>query len=59
MRLPAHWFAAVDQFADSEVLADYLGARFVSMFAAVKRTEQDRFNAVVSPLDYDWYLKNA
>jgi len=59
MRLPAHWFAAVDQFADSKVLADYLGARFVSMFAAVKRAEQDRFNAVVSPLDYDWYLKNA
>jgi glutamine synthetase len=59
MRLPAHWFAAVDQFADSKVLADYLGARFVSMFATVKRAEQDRFNAVVSPLDYDWYLKNA
>jgi glutamine synthetase len=58
-RLPAHWFAAVDHFEASKVLADYLGARFVSMFAKVKRAEQDRFNAVVSPLDYDWYLKNA
>ena len=25
----------------------------------VKRTEQDRFFAEVSPLDYDWCLKNA
>jgi glutamine synthetase len=29
------------------------------MFAKVKRAEQDRFNEIVSPLDYDWYLKNA
>ena len=58
-RLPAHWYAAVDLFADSTVLKDYLGERFVAMFAAVKRAEQDRFNEVVSPLDYDWYLKNA
>jgi glutamine synthetase len=58
-RLPAHWYAAVDQLAASAVLRDYLGARFVDMFAIVKRAEQDRFNEVVSPLDHDWYLKNA
>ncbi len=58
-RLPAPWFAAGDLFAASPVMADYLGARFVSMFAKVKRAEQDRFNEIVSPLDYDWYLKNA
>jgi hypothetical protein len=29
------------------------------MFTIVKRTEQDRFFAEVSPLDYDWCLKNA
>jgi glutamine synthetase len=40
-------------------MRDYLGDRFVDMFAKVKRIEQDRFEAVVSPLDYDWYLKNA
>ena len=59
LRLPANWFAAVDAFDRSEVLRDYLGDRFVTMFAKVKRTEQDRFNEVVSALDYDWYLKNA
>jgi glutamine synthetase len=59
LRLPAHWFAAVDAFEGSAVMREYLGARFVEMFCSVKRTEQDRFFSVVSPLDYDWYLKNA
>lgn len=59
LRLPTTWFAAVDHFERSDVMRDYLGDRFVTMFGKVKRTEQDRFFAVVSPLDYDWYLKNA
>jgi glutamine synthetase len=59
LRLPTTWFAAVDHFERSAVMRDYLGDRFVTMFGKVKRTEQDRFFEVVSPLDYDWYLKNA
>ena len=59
VRLPANWFAAVDAFEASPVMADYLGARFVRMFTSVKRTEQDRYFAVVPPLDYDWYLREA
>ena len=57
--LPANWFASVDRFEQSRLMRDYLGSRFVDMFTSVKRTEQDRFNEVISPLDYDWYLKNA
>ena len=57
--LPSNWFAAVDVFANSEVLKDYLGERFVRMFATVKKTEQARFFDVVTALDYDWYLANA
>jgi glutamine synthetase len=59
LRLPANWFAAVDAFEASTLMRDYLGDRFVTMFGKVKRTEQDRFFEVVSPLDYEWYLKNA
>jgi glutamine synthetase len=54
-----NWFAAVDRFAANDVLRDYLGARFVDMFSAVKRTEQARFFDVVTSQDYDWYLRNA
>ncbi len=58
-RLPTDWVAAVDRFAASAVMRDYLGDRFVDLFATVKRTEQARFNAVVTSLDHDWYLQNA
>ena len=55
----SNWFAAVDRFEANAVLRDYLGARFIDMFAAVKRTEQGRFFDVVTSLDYDWCLRNA
>lgn len=57
--LPTDWVAAVDRFATSAVMRDYLGDLFVDTYATIKRTEQDRFNAVVTTLDYDWYLHNA
>ncbi len=56
---PTNWFAAVDRFAGSAVLRDYLGARFVEKFAEVKRTEQDRFYNVITEADYDWYLRSS
>lgn len=58
-RLPTDWAYAVERFARSERLAAYLGAQPVEMYACVKRVEQERFNAVVTPLDYDWVLKSA
>ncbi|MDE2042285.1 MAG: glutamine synthetase [Alphaproteobacteria bacterium] len=58
-KLPTNWFAAVDAFAQSAILKDYLGEEFVRQYAIVKRTEQDRFFAAVPSLDYDWYLANG
>lgn len=58
-RFPSNWFAAVDQFAQSAWISEYLGARFQQMFATVKRTEQARFFEQVSELDYQWYLRNV
>lgn len=57
--LPKNWFAAVDSFAASDVLKDYLGARFQAMYAIVKRTEQDRYFAHIPLADYDWCFRNA
>ena len=57
--LPANWFAAVERFHRSALMREYLGDRFVEMFSTVKRVEQDHYQAVVPPLDYDWYLRNA
>ncbi|MBL8536920.1 MAG: glutamine synthetase [Hyphomonadaceae bacterium] len=58
-RIPTNWFAAVDRFADSAILQEYLGARFVRMYATVKRTEQERFQSVIPDVDYDWYLRTC
>jgi len=57
--MPSNWFSAVDRFAASAAMADYLGERFVRMYTIVKRTEQERFFATVPALDYDWYLRTA
>ncbi|MBX9745789.1 MAG: glutamine synthetase family protein [Hyphomonadaceae bacterium] len=56
-KIPTNWFAATDRFAESAVLKDYLGERFVRMYATVKRVEQDRFQSVIPDIDYDWYLR--
>jgi glutamine synthetase len=56
-KIPTNWFAATDKFADSAVLKDYLGERFVRMYATVKRVEQDRFQSAIPDIDYDWYLR--
>ena len=58
-RLPTDWAYATERFARSGVLADYLGARAVETYAAIKRVEQERYNAVVTALDYDWVLRSA
>lgn len=58
-RIPTNWFAAVDQFAQAEILKDYLGERFVRMYSTVKRVEQERFNSEIPDVDYDWYLRTC
>lgn len=59
VKLPKHWYAAVDTFESSDILRDYLGDRFVSMYTIVKRTEQDRYNAHIPVVDYEWCFRNA
>ena len=59
LSLPRHWNRALDAFANSGQMRDYLGARFHQMFTAIKRSEYDRYNARVTELDYEWYLRNA
>jgi len=57
--IPTDWLEAIRAFERDSVLADYLGERFVRMYAMVKRAEYARFNEVVTALDYDWYLRTA
>ncbi len=58
-RLPTDWAHATALFEDSRLIADYWGARASRIYAQLKRVEQERFNAVVTALDYDWLLRSA
>jgi glutamine synthetase len=58
-RIPTNWFAAVDRFAESALMKDYLGERFVRMYATVKRVEQERYQSAIPNIDFDWYLRSV
>jgi glutamine synthetase len=57
--LPLQWHEALDRAARSEFLADALGREFLEVFLAVKRRELEKFGALVSDRDYEWYLDTA
>ena len=57
--LPLSWHAALERAAGSEFLADALGRDFLDVFLAVKRRELDKFAALVTDRDYEWYLDTA
>ena len=57
--LPTQWPAALERAARSEFLADALGAGFLEVFLAVKRRESEKFGALVTDRDYEWYLDTA
>jgi glutamine synthetase len=55
--LPNRWESALDEFAGSPVLSDYLGSAYCSVFGTMRRVECDAFHASISNLDYQWYLR--
>ena len=57
--LPSTWQRALECAGHSQFLTDYLGADFLKVFLAIEHQECDRFNAEVSDLDYDWYLRTT
>ena len=55
--LPRDWHTAIEAAADSAFLRDALGESFLQTFLAIKRQEWDKFNALVTQADYDWYAE--
>lgn len=55
--LPTRWEAALDQFEKSTVLKHYLGEDYHHIYSTVKRGECNAYHAMISPLDYQWYLR--
>jgi glutamine synthetase len=57
--LPSNWYDALTRTEGSPFLKDYLGPRFMEIYCAIKRAEQDRFYSQVTELDFEWYLRTA
>jgi glutamine synthetase len=57
--LPTQWPDALERAARSEFLADALGKEFLDVFLAVKRRECEKFGALVTDRDYEWYVDTA
>jgi glutamine synthetase len=57
--LPTQWHAALELAARSEFLAEALGREFLDVYLAVKRSECEKFGALVTDRDYQWYLDTA
>lgn len=57
--LPRQWPEAIDKFAASKILPNYLGKEFCQLYSTVRRAESDEFFASVSNIDYEWYLRSV
>lgn len=57
--IPQSWPEAIGVFERSEFAKEYLGERFVNLYAATRRGEMQDFNSYVPAIDYDWYLTTS
>ena len=54
---PIRWREALNVLENGDILSNYLGEDFVTIYLRTKRNEEARFNAEVSDRDYAWYLR--
>ena len=57
--LPTDWPRALEVFEQGEILPRYLGEDYCKLFAIIRRDEYRQFNAVISNVDYEWYLRSV
>ena len=53
---PADWATAIARFEQSEFIGEFLGPRLRHVYARQKQREREDFQALVSDMDYAWYL---
>ena len=58
-KLPLSWAMAEQAFAGSDFVAEWLGAEFRHVFAAIKRQERATLMARVSDVEHAAYLRTV
>ena len=56
-RLPVLWDDALDAFEGSDFIGEFFGEPFRKVFAALKRQEKQKFEAVITTHEYETYLR--
>lgn len=56
-RIPNRWPEAIDRFAKSRILPDYLGKEYCNSYVVNRREEERLFHNVISDVDFDWYMR--
>ncbi len=59
LKIPNRWDTAIDRFARSKILPQYLGKDYCRYFAMNRREESRLFHNKISALDFDWYLRSV
>lgn len=57
--LPIRWDAALERFAASTFLTEYLGEEYCRVYEHARRVENQRFHNEITNRDYQWYLRNV
>jgi glutamine synthetase len=57
--LPTQWSDALERAARSAFLLETFGEDFLRIFLAIKQQECEKFGALVTDRDYEWYLDTA
>ena len=57
LKIPHRWDAALDRFARSKVLPEYLGEDYCRYYTRVRRAESQKFHNRICQIDFDWYLR--
>ncbi len=54
--LATNWNDAIESFAASQALPHYFGQQFCHVYAELKRAELEKFNRLITPTEFAWYL---
>lgn len=54
--LPRSWESALRALGEGRILRRWLDPRLLDLYRLVRETERERFEARITPLEYEWYL---
>ncbi|MQX36110.1 glutamine synthetase family protein [Roseospira navarrensis] len=54
--LPWTWRRALEEMGRGAIVRDYLGDEYVDLYTATKWIEMEKFQAVIAPHEFAWYL---